>query len=50
MTTGPSRSAIERLGVSVYEVPTDAPESDDNLAWDATRIEGAGATAGLGYA
>lgn len=29
---------IERLDVSVYRVPTDAPEADGTLAWDATEM------------
>ncbi|HEX6201166.1 MAG TPA: enolase C-terminal domain-like protein, partial [Thermoanaerobaculia bacterium] len=53
MAAGPSRPAIERLAVSVYEVPTDAPESDGTLAWDATKavvVEArAGGATGLGY-
>ncbi len=44
---------IERLGVVAYTVPTDAPESDGTLAWDATTVvvveaEAAGTT-GLAY-
>jgi L-alanine-DL-glutamate epimerase-like enolase superfamily enzyme len=45
--------AVERLEVSAYRVPTDQPESDGTLEWDATtlvlvRAEAAGET-GLGY-
>jgi L-alanine-DL-glutamate epimerase-like enolase superfamily enzyme len=44
---------IERLTVSAYTVPTDAPESDGSFAWEATTIvivhvEGGGRR-GLGY-
>jgi len=28
--------SIERLDVSVYTIPTDAPEADGTLAWDTT--------------
>jgi L-alanine-DL-glutamate epimerase-like enolase superfamily enzyme len=46
-------ATIERVDVAVYEVPTDAPESDGTLAWDATTVvvvhaHGGGET-GLGY-
>ena len=30
--------AVSGLDVSVYEIPTDAPESDGTLRWDATTI------------
>jgi L-alanine-DL-glutamate epimerase-like enolase superfamily enzyme len=45
--------AVERLAVSAYKVPTDQPESDGTLEWDATtlvlvRAEAAGET-GLGF-
>ena len=45
--------AVEDIACSVYEVPTDAPESDGTLGWDSTTIvvvevEGGGAH-GLGY-
>ena len=44
---------VERVSVSAYTVPTDEPESDGTLAWDATtlilvELEAAGET-GLGY-
>lgn len=46
-------AAVERLDVSAFEVPTDGPESDGTLEWNATTIviveaHGGGAT-GLGY-
>ncbi len=46
-------TAIERLEVNAYTVPTDAPEEDGTLAWDATTIvvvhaHGAGVI-GVGY-
>ncbi len=44
---------IEKLEVSVYEVPTDGPESDGTLEWDSTTVvlvEVSNANAsGLGY-
>jgi L-alanine-DL-glutamate epimerase-like enolase superfamily enzyme len=44
---------IERLEVSAYEIPTDAPESDGTLAWDSTTlvlvIAHAAGHAGIGY-
>lgn len=48
-----SGAAITSIEVGAYRVPTDAPESDGTLAWDATtlvvvRIQGGGRT-GLGY-
>ncbi len=51
----PSDSAIpiERLKVSAFKIPTDAPESDGTLAWDSTTlvlVEAAAAgTTGIGY-
>ena len=30
--------AVERVEVTAYTVPTDAPEEDGTLAWDATTI------------
>ncbi len=46
-------ATIESLDVSVYKIPTDAPESDGTYAWDATtmvlvELRGGGKT-GLGY-
>jgi L-alanine-DL-glutamate epimerase-like enolase superfamily enzyme len=44
---------IERVDVSVYTVPTDAPESDGTYQWDSTTLvlveAHAGGKAGLGY-
>ena len=51
----PSRveAEVESLDISVYEVPTDQPESDGTLAWNSTTIvvvEVAGGNeTGLGY-
>ena len=45
--------AIETVHVAVYTVPTDQPEADGTLAWDATTVVvlqvGVGPTAGLGF-
>lgn len=53
MHFGGSDVAIERLDVSAYTIPTDAPESDGTLQWDSTTIVVVEATAGgktgLGY-
>jgi L-alanine-DL-glutamate epimerase-like enolase superfamily enzyme len=44
---------VERLGVSAYEIPTDAPESDGTIEWDSTTMvvveAHAGDSTGLGY-
>jgi L-alanine-DL-glutamate epimerase-like enolase superfamily enzyme len=44
---------IERLDVSAYTIPTDRPEADGTLAWDATTLvlveAHAGGHAGLGW-
>ena len=44
---------IERLDVTAYTVPTDAPEADGTLAWDDTTIvvveARSGLTTGLGW-
>ena len=44
---------IDSLDISVYTVPTDAPESDGTLAWDSTTVvvvePRAGDISGLGY-
>jgi L-alanine-DL-glutamate epimerase-like enolase superfamily enzyme len=44
---------IERIAVSAFTVPTDAPESDGTFAWDATTLVcveiTAGGVTGLGY-
>jgi len=46
-------AAIERVDVSVFEVPTPAPESDGTLTWDATTVvvvePYAGGERGLGF-
>ena len=46
-------AAIEDLAVEAYTVPTDAPESDGTLEWDATTIvvveARAGGHTGIGY-
>jgi hypothetical protein len=47
------RVPIERIRVSAYRIPTDAPESDGTIAWSETglvvaEVEGGGHT-GLGY-
>jgi len=48
-----NRTTIERLEVDAYTVPTDAPEEDGTLQWDATTIvvvhAHAAGVAGLGY-
>jgi L-alanine-DL-glutamate epimerase-like enolase superfamily enzyme len=45
--------AIERLDVSVYEIPTDEPETDGTLEWDSTTVvvveAHAGGRRGVGY-
>jgi len=44
---------VEKVSVSAYEIPTDAPESDGTLEWDSTTIivveVTAGDVTGLGY-
>ena len=46
-------AAIRRLDISVFRVPTDAPESDGTLAWNATTMvlaqAHAGGERGVGY-
>jgi len=56
LAVAPQRRAeveVEGLSVSAYEVPTDGPESDGTLEWDATTIivveAEAGGETGLGY-
>ncbi len=48
-----TEASVERLDVSAYEIPTDAPESDGTLEWDSTTIvvveAHAGGETGLGY-
>jgi len=53
MSKPASSSAIERIEVSVFTVPTDLPESDGTLEWNSTTLvlvqaRGGGHT-GLGY-
>ena len=54
-TTAPAtvEVAVDGLDVGVYEIPTDAPESDGTLRWDATTIVvvevRAGDRTGIGY-
>ncbi|HEY1519904.1 MAG TPA: enolase C-terminal domain-like protein [Solirubrobacteraceae bacterium] len=50
---GRAEAAVDELEVAAYTIPTDAPEADGTLAWDATTIvvvhaHGAG-ECGLGY-
>jgi L-alanine-DL-glutamate epimerase-like enolase superfamily enzyme len=50
---GRPMATVERVQAWAYRIPTDGPESDGTLAWDATTLvvveaEGAG-TRGLGY-
>ncbi|CAM5665431.1 L-rhamnonate dehydratase [Streptomyces rimosus subsp. rimosus] len=44
---------VERLDVTAYTVPTDAPEADGTLAWDTTTVivveARSGTTTGLGW-
>ncbi len=54
--TAPTRSGhipIERIEVSVYQIPTDAPEADGTYAWDSTTLvlveAAAGGQRGVGY-
>jgi L-alanine-DL-glutamate epimerase-like enolase superfamily enzyme len=46
-------SPIEEVGVSVFTIPTDAPESDGTIEWDSTTIVvvqvRSGTTRGLGW-
>lgn len=48
-----AQAAIERIGVSAYRVPTDAPESDGSYEWTSTTLvvveAHAGGECGLGY-
>lgn len=45
--------SIDRIDVSAYRVPTDAPEADGTFAWDSTTIvvvePSSGSVRGLGY-
>ena len=49
----PTGPPVERLAVSAFTVPTDRPESDGTLRWDATTLvlveATAGGETGLGY-
>ena len=46
-------AAVERLTVSAYSVPTNAPEADGTYRWDRTVLVlvevSAGGASGLGY-
>ncbi len=48
-----STASIAKVGVSTYTIPTDAPESDGTLAWDATTLVlveiDAGGCTGIGF-
>ena len=48
-----SRASIEKVDVSAYKIPTDAPEGDGTLQWDSTTLIVceiyAGGERGLGY-
>ena len=52
-STHSSRIPIERMEVSVYKIPTDAPEADGTYAWDSTTLVLVEASAsgkrGVGY-
>jgi len=52
-TTARIDTPVRSLDVSVYNIPTDAPESDGTLTWDATTLilveAHAGNETGLGY-
>jgi L-alanine-DL-glutamate epimerase-like enolase superfamily enzyme len=51
--TRPAEVTLEQLEVAAYRVPTDAPEADGTLSWDATTIvvvhARAGGERGIGY-
>lgn len=53
MSRRASEAAIERIDVSAYKIPTDAPEADGTYAWTSTTLvvveAAAGDTRGLGY-
>jgi L-alanine-DL-glutamate epimerase-like enolase superfamily enzyme len=53
IVTRPAAVEVERLSCAAYEVPTDEPESDGTLEWDATTIvvveAESGGERGLGY-
>jgi hypothetical protein len=48
-----STMRVERLQVSAFKIPTDAPESDATFAWDSTTLvlveAQAGGNTGIGY-
>lgn len=48
-----SRPSVEKVQISAYTIPTDAPESDGTFEWDSTTLiiceMHAGETIGLGY-
>ena len=48
-----STAPIERIKVSAFTIPTDAPESDGTLAWNSTTLvlveAQAGGSTGIGY-
>ena len=51
--TGSSTPQVDAIEVAVYQIPTDAPESDGTLAWDSTTFvvvqARAAGTTGIGY-
>jgi L-alanine-DL-glutamate epimerase-like enolase superfamily enzyme len=53
MQRGSGTVRIERIDVSAYRIPTDAPEADGTFAWDSTTLVvvelTAGGQRGLGY-
>ncbi len=53
MASWSSATPIERVAVSVYKIPTDAPEADGTYAWDSTTLVLVEASAGgkrsIGY-
>ncbi len=53
MTSRAIEAAVERIDVSAYKIPTDAPEADGTYAWDSTTLvlveAASGETHGLGY-
>lgn len=53
MAASPIEVPIEKVGVSIYKIPTDSPEADGTLSWDSTllilvKVQGGGKQ-GLGY-
>ncbi|WP_179853113.1 enolase C-terminal domain-like protein [Streptomyces sp. 1331.2] len=52
-TAGAAERRVDRIGVQVYTVPTDAPEADGTLAWDHTTLilaeAASGPHTGLGW-